>query len=88
MYNGFRTRVFDVLSGVAQCSPLSPLVYNLCCQPLASSTSSALGPSNSLEAPPPISHQHADDMTLHVLEADDLPAALNSVHLFCTATSG
>ena len=53
--------------------------------PPTSSTSSALGPfalSISLVAPPPPSHQHADDTMLHVLEADDLPAALGGMQLF------
>lgn len=94
LYNGFRTRVFAVLSSVAQGSPLSPLIYNLCCQPLASyllhlqrtGAIRAIPLPGRVPAPP--CHQHADDTVLHVLAVDDLPVALAAVNLFCSATNG
>ena len=94
LYNGFRTRLLEHLSSVAQGSPLSPLIYDLCCQPLASyllhlqrtGAIRAIPLPGGTPAPP--SHQHADDTVLHVLEADDLPVALAAVQLFCDATNG
>ena len=75
VYNGFRTCVFDVLSSVVQGSPLSPLVYDLCCQPLASyllhlqRTGAIRADALPGGTPAPPSHQHADDTCLYGLLA-------------------
>jgi hypothetical protein len=92
-YNNFYSRQFDVVSGVAQGSPLSPLLYVIAAQPLASRLRqlqrvAAFGgvplPDGSL-APP--CHQHADDTTLHVRSLDDLTAAWrDALTPFCAAS--
>jgi hypothetical protein len=93
LVNGFRTRRIALTSGVAQGSPLSPLLFNICQQPLASYMQHLQGsaairgiplPDGHL-APP--THQHADDTVLHLLGLDDLPPALQGVQLFCAATN-
>ncbi len=92
-FNGFHTRTFDVLSGVAQGSPLSPALYLIAAQPLAArlrqlQRRGTLGgirlPDSSL-APP--SAQHADDTTLHLPSPDDLSIAWRlAVEPFCEAS--
>ena len=93
-FNGFHTRDFAVRSGVAQGSPLSPALYLIAAQPLASSLralqrAGALGgillPDGTL-APP--STQHADDTTLHLSSLADLAVAQHRAILpYCRASA-
>jgi exonuclease III len=92
MFNGWRTRHFAIASGMAQGSPLSPLLYNLQAQPLAShllqmqrrgAIRPILLPDGS---PAPPTHQHADDTTVHLHSVADVPAALGAVQRFCDAS--
>ncbi|KAL3155272.1 hypothetical protein ABBQ32_013095 [Trebouxia sp. C0010 RCD-2024] len=92
-FNGWRSASFPERSGVQQGSPLSPLLYVLAAQPLASHLrrQSQLGVIRPITMPDgqpaPISHQHADDTSLHVLEPRDAQAALDtSIGLFCAAS--
>jgi len=82
-----------VQSGVQQGSPLSPLLYVLAAQPLASHLrhQTRQGVIRSITMPngqpAPVSHQHADDTTIHVLRPSDAQVALDSsIALFCAAT--
>ena len=68
---GHNSRVFDIPSGCAQGSPLSPLLYVIAAQPLAAKCRQLQreGSVDSISLPgeqaAPCSHQHADDTTLH-----------------------
>ena len=93
MFNGWRTTAFPVRSGLAQGSPLSPILYLIAAQPLASHLRhlAATGAINCISLPDgsqsPPSHQHADDTTLHVRSREDAQVALtHTVSLFCAAT--
>ena len=92
LYNGHRTRLFQVASGMAQGSPLSPLLYNVQAQPLAAyllhqQAAGVLRPIRLPDgSPAPPSHQHADDTSLHLHSMDDLPSALQAVALFGSAS--
>ena len=94
MYNGHRSRLFNVASGMAQGSPLSPLLYNVQAQPLAAymqhlQTAGLLPPILLPDGTPsPPTHQHADDTTLHLASLAAVPAALAAVDLFCQASGG
>ena len=93
---GHCCRVFDIPSGCAQGSPLSPLLYVIAAQPLAAKCRHAAAagqgprhqPAGWFQAPP-CSHQHADDTTLHgeTAAAYASPAAL-AVPPFCAASGG
>ena len=92
-FNGWQSASFPKRSGVQQGSPLSPLLYVLAAQPLAShlrhqAQQGIIRPITMPGGQPaPISHQHADDTTLHVLQPSDAQIALDdSVALFCAAT--
>ena len=92
-FNGWRSASFPERSGVQQGSPLSPLLYVLGAQPLASHLrlQAQQGVIRPISMPngqsAPICHQHADDTSLHVLQPADAQLALNSsVALFCAAT--
>ena len=92
-FNGWQSASFPEASGVQQGSPLSPLLYVIAAQPLASHLrlQAQLGVLRPIlmpdGQPAPVSHQHADDTTLHVLQPADAQLALNgSVALFCSAT--
>ncbi len=94
MYNGWQSPAFPTPPGVQQGSPLSPLLYVLGAQPLASHLRQQV--SQDIFRPialpygqsAPVSHQHADDTSLHVLQPSDAQIALNtSVSLVCSATS-
>ena len=73
-FNGWQSASFPERSGVQQGSPLSPLLYVLGAQPLASHLrrQARLGivrPASMPNGQPaPVSHQHADDTSLHVLQ--------------------
>ena len=91
-FNGWHSSSFPERSGVQQGSPLSPLVYVLAAQPLAShlrhqAQQGVIRPITMPDGQPaPVSHQHADDTTLHVLQPSDAQAALDSsIALFCAA---
>ena len=94
MFNGGCTsRVFDIPSGCAQGSPLSPLLYVIAAQPLAAMcrTMQATGEAPGIllpdgsQAPP--SHQHADDTTLHGRTVDSVRTLLRRAVLpFCAAS--
>ena len=93
VFNGHTSRPFPITAGCAQGSPLSPLLYVITAQPLAAMCRklqregriSALLLSDGTRAPP--MHQHADDTTLHMSTADDLPTLLQeAVHPFCRAS--
>ena len=93
LYNGFFSRQFAVQSGVAQGSPLSPLIYAIAAQPLAArmrqlqqaGTIDAVQMPDGSKAPP--SHQHADDTTLHTATIEGAATALDQVvQPFCQAT--
>ena len=92
-FNGWQSASFPERSGVQQGSPLSPLLYVLAAQPLAShlrhqARHGIIRPITMPDGQPaPVSHQHADDTTLHVLQPSDAQIALDdSVALFCAAT--
>ena len=82
LYHGYLCPRFAVLSGVAQGSPLSPLLYLVAAQPLAARLrqlqeagllDAVLLPDGSM-APP--SHQHADDTTVHTKTPEGAAVAL------------
>ena len=92
-FNGWQSVSFPERSGVQQGSPLSPLLYVLAAQPLAShlrlqAQQGVIRPITMPDGQPaPVSHQHADDTTLHVLQPSDAQVALDSsIALFCSAT--
>jgi hypothetical protein len=92
LYNGHRTRQLAVTSGMAQGSPLSPLLYNVQAQPLAAylqhlQAAGALRPIRLPDGPPaPPSQQHADDTSLHLHSLEDLPPALQAIALYGAAS--
>ena len=92
-FNGWRSASFPERSGVQQGSPLSPLLYVLGAQPLASHLrqQARLGIVRPISMPngqpAPVSHQHADDTSLHVLQPSDAQVAIDSsIALFCAAS--
>ena len=92
-FNGHRTDAFPVTGGVAQGSPLSPLLFIISAQPLASFLRSRLraGAFQGIALPggdtAPPSHQHADDTTLHTATLADMVVALCAVALYCAASN-
>lgn len=72
LYHGHLSPWFDILSGAAQGSPLSPLLYVLAAQPLAAKLRrlQAEGAIDGIRLPDaslaPPCHQHADDTSIHV----------------------
>jgi exonuclease III len=94
MFNGgHSSRVFDIPSGCAQGSPLSPLLYVIAAQPLAARCRQLQqqGRINSIRLPngtaAPCSHQHADDTTLHGETVEDVATLLHhAVEPSCAAS--
>ena len=91
---GHRSRVFDIPSGCAQGSPLSPLLYVIAAQPLAARCRQlqADGSVSSISMPDgtaaPSSQQHADDTSLHAKTATDVGVLLQrAVVPFCGASA-
>jgi hypothetical protein len=82
VYHGFLSPWFAVLSGVAQGSPLSPLLYLIAAQPLAARLRQlqAAGVVDAVSLPDgsaaPPSHQHADDTSIHARTVQGAVAAL------------
>jgi len=95
LFNGWSSNQFAVRSGVAQGSPLSPVMYVIAAQPLASymrlmQRRGIIAPiklPDGSVAPP--TFQHADDTTLHVASITDARVALQEgVMVFCAASAG
>jgi len=92
--NGHRSRRFPVLAGVAQGSPLSPLLYVMQAQPLAARLRQ-LQRQGRLDAmllpgggPAPPSHQHADDTVIHTATVAGAQVALaEAVRPYCEASN-
>jgi Reverse transcriptase (RNA-dependent DNA polymerase) len=93
LYNGHLSPAFEIKAGCAQGSPLSPLLYVVAAQPLASRCRqlvrqglvSPLVLPGGTEAPP--MHQHADDTTLHARSVEDAGTMLEeAVQPFCAAS--
>lgn len=93
VYNGHSSRLFNIVAGCAQGSPLSPLLYVMAAQPLAAMCRKLvaqgrvvppmLGP---LGLASPV-HQHADDTTLHATSVQGVGVLLaEAVHPFCQAS--
>ena len=90
---GHRSRTFDIPSGCAQGSPLSPLLYVIAAQPLAARCRAlqTAGQFTSIMFPdgtaaPPI-HQHADDTSLHAASRQDVQLLVQqAVQPFCAAS--
>ena len=85
--------MFDIPSGCAQGSLLSPLLYVIAAQPLAARCRQLQqqGRFNSIRLPDgtaaPCSHQHADDTTLHGETVEDVHTLLqHAVEPFCAAS--
>lgn len=90
---GHHSRVFDIPSGCAQGSPLSPLLYVIAAQPLAAKCRQLQrdGRITSISMPDgsdaPSCHQHADDTTLHAATVAGIRVLLRSaVEPFCAAS--
>ena len=95
LFNGGHTsRVFDIPSGCAQGSPLSPLLYVIAAQPLAARCRQlqADGSVRGIRMPDgtaaPSSQQHADDTSLHAETAGDVRVLLQrAVAPYCAASA-
>ena len=94
LVNGHVSRSVSVASGVAQGSPLSPLLYIMAAQPLAARLRQlqGLGRISAITLPggqlgPPC-FMHADDTTVHGRSVGDSRTALQeAVHPFCQASA-
>jgi len=92
-YNGWMTAAFPIHSGVAQGSPLSPLLYTIAAQPLAAylrrlgETGVIRGITLSDGSRAPITHQHADDLTAHVASREEGGLVIRGgIRLHCEAS--
>ena len=91
-FGGCLSRPFAVRSGVAQGSPLSPLLYVAAAQPLAAALRRlvAAGRVAPIRLPggaeAPVCHQHADDTSIHTATIEDAQTALaEAVEPYCRA---
>ena len=94
LFNGWRSHLFPVRSGLPQGSPLSPILYVIAAQPLASllRLQASMGLFHCIRMPDgtsaPPCHQHADDTSLHVRSRADARVALDGpVALYCAASN-
>ena len=92
-FNGWHSPTFPVDTGLAQGSPLCPLLFVIAAQPLAAhlrlqTVSRVLQPISRPDgSAAPSCHQHADDTTLHLRTRQDLQTALQtSIQPFCSAS--
>jgi hypothetical protein len=92
-FGGCFSRMFNVRSGAAQGSPLSPLLYVTAAQPLAAALRRLQreGIIDSIRLPgevlAPASHQHADDTSIHTATVEGAKKALDLAVLpFCEAS--
>ena len=90
---GAPSRRFPVLSGAAQGSPLSPLLYVIAAQPLAAALRKLqdAGTVDAVRLPDgqaaPVSHQHADDTSIHTATVESAKTAIDrAVRPFCAAS--
>jgi hypothetical protein len=93
-YHGWHTPLMQLTTGLAQGSPLSPLLWVIVAQPLAARMRQlqrqglvgAIQLPNGVLAPPV--HQHADDTTIHTDSRASAATALQQgVNLFAAATN-
>ena len=91
---GHRSRAFDIPSGCAQGSPLSPLLYVIAAQPLAARCRmlQTSGQVTSIRFPDgtaaPSVQQHADDTSLHAASRRDVQTLVQqAVRPFCAASA-
>lgn len=94
VFNGHDSARFPILAGCAQGSPLSPLLYVVAAQPLASRCRQLvlqgrvrplLLPDGEQASP---THQHADDTTIHTETVEDAVVVLHeAVDPFCAASA-
>ena len=92
-FNGHRTDSFPINNGMAQGSPLSPILFIISAQPLASHlrrlqhTGAVQGIPlpDGTRGPPCL--QHADDTTLHASSVEEAVVLLDGVRLYCAASN-
>ena len=93
LYHGYLSPWFDVLSGAAQGSPLSPMLYILAAQPVAARLRQlqASGRIDGIRLPDgslaPPCHQHADDTSIHTATVQAAAVAVTEVVMPFAASS-
>lgn len=93
-YHGWHTPAMQIGTGLAQGSPLSPLLWVIAAQPLSSGMQQ-LQDSDAIDAiqlpgggKAPPTHQHADDTSLHVATRASAAVALDQcIQPFCRASN-
>jgi len=92
-FNGHRTDSFPINNGMAQGSPLSPILFIISAQPLTSHlrhlqhTGAVQGITLPDGSRGPPSLQHADDTTLHASTVEEAVTLLDGVRLYCNASN-